>query len=154
MYKDLAEKIALVPGVIVEVAKTYKAVETSCELFNSSFDKLSGDFIPASEFQNLLDSGSILVAWNADKTSFLGALHQGKEGAVNVIGHVAVMKHARGHGVGKALVDAFVEWNKNSEKTEKTCYQLWVQRQNEAAVNMYVDKGFKFLNKSTISLIK
>lgn len=154
IYKDLAENIALVPSVIIEVAKTYKAVETSCELFNSSFDKLSGDFIPTSEFQNLLDSGSILVAWNADKTSFFGALHQVKEGAVNVIGHVAVMKHARGHGVGKALVDAFVEWNKNSEKTEKTRYQLWVQRQNEAAVNMYVDKGFKFLNKSTISLIK
>ena len=154
IYKDLAKNIALIPRVIVESAKTYKAAEIACELFNNSFDKLSGDFIPATEYQNLLDSSSILVAWNVDKSSFLGALHQVKEGAVNVIGHLAVMKHARGHGVGKALVDAFVEWNKNPEKTEKTRYQLWVQRQNEAAVKMYVNKGFKFLNKSTISLIK
>lgn len=154
MYKDLVGNVALISGVIVDVAKTLKVVETACELFNDSFDRLSGDFIPASEYQNLLDSGSVLVAWNADRTSFLGALHQVKEGAINVIGHVAVMMHARGHGVGKALVDAFVEWNKNPEKTEKTRYQLWVQRQNETAVKMYVNKGFKFLNKSTISLIK
>lgn len=154
MYGELAGNIAFIPGVIVEEAKSYKAVETACELFNGSFDKLSGDFIPASEYQNLLDTGSILIAWNADKTSFLGALHQVKEGAVNVIGHVAVMKHARGKGVGKALVDAFVERNKNPEKKEKTRYQLWVQRQNEAAVKMYQNKGFKYINKSTISLIK
>ena len=64
------------------------------------------------------------------------------------------MKHARGKGVGKALVDAFVERNKNPEKMEKTRYQLWVQRQNEAAVKMYQNKGFKYINKSTISLIK
>ena len=64
------------------------------------------------------------------------------------------MEHARGKGVGKALVDAFVERNQNPEKKEKTRYQLWVQRQNEAAVKMYQNKGFKYINKSTISLIK
>ena len=154
MYKDLAENITFSSVVKVEEAKSYTAVETACKLFNDSFDKLSGDFIPASEYQNLLDTGNILIAWNADKTSFLGALHQVKEGAVNVIGHVAVMEHARGKGVGKALVDAFVERNKDPEKKEKTRYQLWVQRQNEAAVKMYQNKGFKYINKSTISLIK
>lgn len=154
MYKDLAENITFSSVVKVEEAKSYTAVETACKLFNDSFDKLSGDFIPASEYQNLLDTGNILIAWNADMTSFLGALHQVKEGVVNVIGHVAVMKHARGKGVGKALVDAFVERNQNPEKKEKTRYQLWVQRQNESAVKMYQNKGFKYINKSTISLIK
>lgn len=154
MYKDLAETVALVSEIKVEVATTYLAVKTACELFNESFDRLSGDFVPESEYYNLLNSGSIIVAWDADKSRFLGALHQVKDGTVNVIGHIAVMRHARGHGVGKALVDAFVERNKNPEKTDKTRYQLWVQRQNRAAVNMYVNKGFKFLNKSTISLIK
>lgn len=154
MYGDLARNVAFIPGVVIEEAKSYKAVKTACELFNDTFDKLSGDFIPASEYQNLLDCGSILVAWNTDKSSFLGALHQVKEGSVNVIGHLAVMKHARGQGVGKALVDAFVERNKNIERMEKTRYQLWVQRQNVAAVKLYINTGFKFLNKSTISLIK
>ena len=68
-----------------------------------------------------------------------------------MLGHVAVVENARGRGVGKALVDTFVEWNKD---TDKTRYQLWVQRQNKAAVNMYLNKGFKYVNKSTISLIK
>ena len=154
MYKDLCMNVASVSDVIVEEAKSTTAVKTACELFNDSFDKLSGDFVPESEYETLLQSGSILVAWDPTKSQFYGALHQVNEGPVNVIGHVAVMKHARGHGVGKALVDAFVEWNKNAEKPEKTRYQLWVQRQNEAAVKMYQNKGFKFLNKSTISLIK
>ena len=154
MYKDLAENVSFVPDIVVDTAKTMQVVKTACELFNDSFDSLSGDFIPESEYRNLLESESILVVWSADRSSFLGALHQIKVGAVNVIGHVAVMKHARGRGVGKALVDAFVEWNKNPETMEKTRYQLWVQRQNKAAVKMYVHKGFKFLNKSTISLIK
>lgn len=154
VYKDLAGNVAVVPGVVVDTAKTMQAVRTACKLFNDSFDSLSGDFIPESEYSNLLQSGSILVAWNVARSSFLGALHQVKEGAVNVIGHIAVMEYARGNGVGKALVDAFVEWNRNPEKSEKTRYQLWVQRHNEAAVKMYVNKGFKFLNKSTISLIK
>lgn len=154
MYKDLCENVALVSGVVVEKAKTMTTVRAACELFNESFDKLSGDFIPESEYEALLQTGGIIAAWDSEKQHFYGALHQVKEGPVNVIGHVAVMKHARGQGVGKALVNAFVEWNKNEDKPEKTRYQLWVQRQNEAAVKMYQNKGFKFLNKSTISLIK
>lgn len=154
LYKDLSLNSEFVSGVLIDTAKTIHDVSTACNLFNNSFDKLSGDFIPESEYSNLLLSESILVAWSEDKSSFLGALHQVKVGVVNVVGHIAVMKHARGKGVGKALIDAFVERNKNPEKTEKTRYRLWVQRQNEAAVKMYVNKGFKFLNKSTISLIK
>lgn len=153
-YKDLALNIALITGVIIETAKSMNDVKTACELFNDTFDKLSGDFIPDCEYDTILGSGSILIAWDINRTKFLGALHQVKEGSVNVIGHLAVMEQARGHGVGKALVDAFVEWNKTPENKERTRYKLWVQRQNEAAVKMYVNKGFKFLNKSTISLIK
>lgn len=154
MYKDLALNVALVSGVIVERAETIDQVKSACELFNASFDALSGDFIPESAYEGLLQSNSILIAWDVEKKTIYGALHQVKEGAVNVIGHVAVVKEARGHGVGKALVDTFIEWNKNTDNTEKTRYQLWVQRQNEAAVKMYQNKGFKYINKSTISLIK
>ena len=146
--------VALVPGVITELANNIDQVKTACELFNASFDALSGDFIPESAYEGLLLSNSILIAWDIEKKTIYGALHQVKEGSVNVIGHVAVIKEARGRGVGKALIDTFVEWNKNNENTEKTRYQLWVQRQNEAAVKMYQNKGFKYINKSTISLIK
>ena len=153
-YKDLSENYALVPGVIVEKAQTLLAVQTACELFNDSFDRLSGDFIPESSYRSLWESGSILIAWNSDRSSFLGALHQKKEGSLNVIGHVAVVQHARGKRVGKALLDTFVEWNKNPENPERTRYGLWVQRKNEPAVRMYRHAGFKYINKSTLSLIR
>lgn len=154
LYKDLSLNSDLVSGVLIDTAKTIHDVSTACNLFNNSFDKLSGDFIPKSEYSNLLQSESILVAWNVDRSCFLGALHRVKDRNVNVIGHVAVVESARGCGVGNALLDTFLEWNKNLDNTDKTRYKLWVQRYNEAAVNMYKAKGFKYLNKSTISLIK
>lgn len=153
-YGELGGNISLVPGVQVEKAQTILEIQEACELFNESFDRLSGDFISEREYRNLLDSGSILIAKDTYNTSFLGALHQVKEGSVNVIGHLAVMRRARGQGIGKALLDAFVELNKNPENAEKTRYKLWVQRQNGAAVSMYLSKGFKLGNKSTISLIR
>lgn len=150
-YGELSKNFAIIPNVCVETAKTLEGVKQACELFNDSFDRLSGDFIPETDYCGLLHSGSILIAWDAKK-HFLGALHQVKEKAVNIIGHMAVMSHARGRGVGKALLDAFIEKNKNLENPDKTRYQLWVQRQNAAAVNMYSKEGFKPLNKSTLSL--
>lgn len=150
MYQELAPNCQFIPRVKVEVANTLEDVESACLLFNESFDRLSGDFISESEFQDLLDSKSVLVA-KSFRNEFLGAIHFGKQGAVIVLKHLAVMKNARGCGVGKALMDACIQWNK---ETDKTRYQLWVQRRNDAAVNMYKKIGFKYLNKSTISLIK
>ena len=150
MYQELASNCQFIPEVKVEVANTLEDVSSACLLFNESFDRLSGDFISDREFQDMLNSQSILIAKNAED-EFLGAIHFGKQGTVVVLKHLAVMKNARGCGVGKALVDSYIQRNK---ETDKTRYQLWVQRRNEAAVNMYKKIGFKYLNKSTISLIK
>lgn len=151
MYKDIFSNISLIPGVKINVASSMENVIEACSLFNKSFDHLSGDFISEDEYESLLNENSIIIALDANTNQFLGALHVKMEGKVVVLGHVAVVENARGRGVGKALVDTFVEWNK---ETDKTRYQLWVQRQNRAAVNMYLNKGFKYVNKSTISLIK
>ena len=69
---------------------------------------------------------------------------------------MAVVEKYRGQGVGQALLDTFVEWNSNIEPElkPKSRYMLWVQAQNAAAVGMYQKKGFKYMNKSTISMIK
>jgi len=151
MYKDLSENRSIEGGYKVKKADCLDEVRTACELFNNSFDHLSGDFITESDYEELMSENSIIIALASDTNHFLGALHTKMEGKVVVLGHVAVVEEARGRGVGKALVDAFVEWHK---ETDKTRYQLWVQRQNKAAVNMYLDKGFRYVNKSTISLIK
>ena len=149
VYKDL-QLPGLIPCVSVQKAASIEEVEWACELFNHSFDHYSGDFIAKDVMMSFYTGGCIWIAKDLNG-DFAGALHQTVERNVAWISHVAVVGDYRGHGVGKALLDVFVEQNKVDEKSR---YMLWVQAQNEAAVNMYQKKGFKYLNKSTISMLK
>lgn len=147
MYKDLSKPIKAA-DVIVREAETLEDIAAACELFNQVFDPLSGDFIVKTRYERLLAESQILIAQDPDN-QFLGALHQTIDKGVAWISHVAVMPEARGKHVGRALLDTFVWRNANSEKQR---YMFWVQNQNTVAVSMYKKKGFKYLNKSTISL--
>ena len=149
VYKDLAPAGSY-NEVVVRPAVDLDEVQWACQLFNDMFDPYSGDFIPDQMHRQFLDSGSILLAADAQGNR-LGALHQTIERNVAWISHVAVVPDARGRHIGKALVDGFVERNHTSEKSR---YMLWVQQQNTAAVAIYQNKGFKNLGKSTLSLIK
>ena len=149
MYKDLRiDKI--VPGVVIDTAKTLDEVEKACLLFNGVFDKYSGDYLSENEYKYLLDGNNILVAKDLSER-FLGALHQTVDNRVAWISHVAVCPEARGMGVGKALMGAFIE---GKHVDDKSRYMLWVQHQNEPAVRMYQQAGFKYIGKSTLSMVK
>ncbi len=152
MYKDL-QPAGMNDEIIVQPAQTLMGVQGAFELFNQSFDKYSGDYVSPEAYEGLLASGSVLLAWKKfeGEAQFLGALHQTVENNVAWVSHVAVKEEARGHHVGQALLDAFVERNMVSEKSR---YMLWVQHQNEAAVSMYEKKGFKYVGKSSLSMIK
>lgn len=149
IYKDLTRS-SDVDNIFVEYASNITEVENACNLFNSSFDVLSGDYIPERYHRQLLDNGLILIAKNK-QGEFLGALHQKIDKGIAWISHLAVLPEARGMHVGQALLDIFVNNNYTSDKQR---YMLWVQHQNNSAVMMYTKKGFRYLNKSTISLIK
>ena len=125
------------------------------KLFNNSFDHYSGDYIANEVHESLYTGGAILIAKDLHGI-FLGALHQTVERGVAWISHVAVVDNYRGHGVGQALLDTFIEQNANPDPDikPKSRYMLWVQTQNAVAVGMYQKKGFKYMNKSTISMIK
>ena len=153
VYKNLESASCPAPEIKVETAHSVSEVEKACLLFNSSFDALSGDYIPENKdkYEYLRENQHMLIAYDYESKQFLGALHQDWDRGVNVLKHVAVVSSARGKGVGRALLDAFIERN---HKSDDTRYMLWVQQQNEAAVRMYRNKGFQFINKSTISLIK
>lgn len=154
IYKDL-QAPRLVEGITVGKATTLEEVAFACELFNDSFDHYSGDYIAKELYGSLYSDGAILIAKNFNG-NIAGALHQTQEHSVAWISHVAVVEKYRGQGVGQALLDTFVEWNSNIEPElkPKSRYMLWVQTQNVAAVGMYQKKGFKYMNKSTISMIK
>lgn len=152
IYKDLLPA-RVHEEIIVQPAQTLAGVQRAFDLFNQSFDKYSGDYVSPEFHEGLLASGSVLLAWHRhdDESRFLGALHQTVENNVAWVSHLAVKESARGQHVGQALLDAFVERNM---VTEKSRYMLWVQHQNTAAVSMYEKKGFKYLGKSSISMIK
>lgn len=149
VYKDMTMP-TLIQNVKIENAVSIEEINEACQLFNSTFDMMSGDFIPQEQYEKLLENKEILLAKSMSGV-FLGALHQKIDKGVAWISHVAVIPQFRGMNVGKALVDAFVQ---NNYTTEKQRYMLWVQNRNIAAVKMYEKKGFKYINKSTISLIK
>ena len=149
VYKDL-QRLGKIADVVVKRAAGIEEVVKACELFNHSFDHYSGDFIANKVMMSLYTCGSIWIAKDL-KGNFVGALHQTVERNVAWISHVAVVEEYRGNGVGQALLDTFIEQNKVDGKSR---YMLWVQTQNVAAVNMYQQKGFKYLNKSTISMLK
>lgn len=152
IYKDL-QPAKVNEEIVVQPAQTLIDVEGAFELFNQSFDKYSGDYVSPKVYERLLTRGSVLLACHRhdDESRFLGALHQTVENNVAWVSHLAVRESARGHHVGQALLDAFVERNK---LTDKSRYMLWVQHQNEAAVRLYGKKGFKYVGKSSLSMIK
>ena len=154
VYREL-QIPGLIAGVIVAKATSINEVDFACELFNSTFDHYSGDYIAKDVYESLFIGGSVWIAKDL-QGNIAGALHQTIEHGVAWISHVAVVESYRGHGVGQALLDTFVEQNANPdlELKPKSRYILWVQAQNAAAVGMYQKKGFKYLNKSTISMLK
>lgn len=149
VYKDL-QISTHVGDLKIEAAQNIEEVGKACELFNESFDHFSGDYIPSTEYPSLLDNKRILIAKDLSGT-FLGALHQTIENRVAWISHVAVLPEARGKHVGLGLAETYIQ---NNHVDEKSRYMLWVQHQNVAAVSMYQKLGFRYLGKSTLSMIK
>ena len=149
IYKDL-QTTNMAVGVFVQKAKDLEEIRMACDLFNNSFDRFSGDYIDKDLHESLYENGSIWVAKDS-VGNFAGALHQTIENGVAWISHVSVLQAFRGRGVGQALLNRFVEQN---HKDDKSRYMLWVQAKNEPAVRMYQKNGFKYIGKSTISMIK
>lgn len=148
-YKDL-EPPMLISGVNVRKARSIEEVSLACDLFNQVFDHYSGDYISKEMEQSLFDGGCMWIATDMNG-KFAGGLHQTIDNNVAWLSHVAVLEEFRGHGVGQALLDAFVYQNQENDRSR---YMLWVQSKNEPAVKLYQKKGFKYTNKSTISMVK
>lgn len=141
--------------VLITGLKIEEAIETedalwAIRLFNASFDKWSGDYMPDEIAPLLIQEQAILIAKDMNGNR-LGALHLGKEKGVTWLRHVAVIEGVRGMGVGRGLVEAYIE---QGHVDDNSRYMLWVQRQNTPAVTMYMKKGFAAMNKSTLSMIK
>lgn len=147
---DLIESALLEKTTIdVSIASTDQEAQFARQLFNSSFDPYSGDYITTSDIDNILKNRQLLVAYIQGQP--VGALNFYISGRCIWLGHVAVVPVARGHRVGVALVSDYIRRNHTDEKSR---YSLWVQEQNIAATKMYDRFGFKYAGKSSLSMIK
>lgn len=148
-YSSLTQPF-LTNGLKIEIAITEGDVLWAIRLFNASFDKWSGDFIPEEAARLLMQENAILIAKDKDDNK-LGALHFEKRQGVCWLNHIAVEPDARGKKIGRGLTEAYIE---QGHVDDNSRYMLWVQRQNVSAVAMYRNKGFVPMNKSTLSMIK
>jgi GNAT superfamily N-acetyltransferase len=148
-YASLTPPV-LITGLSVESATRIEDVQWAIRLFNASFDKWSGDFIPDEMAECLLQEHAILIAKDMSDNR-LGALHLENKQGVTWLNHVAVVEQSRGMGVGRRLVEAYIE---QGHVDANSRYVLWVQKKNLPAVNLYHKKGFTYMNKSTLSMIK
>ena len=148
-YASLTQPI-LIEGVKIEIATTIDDVLWAIRLFNASFDKWSGDYIPEAQAQLLIQEKAILIAKDLDGNC-LGALQFEMRQGACWLNHVAVVPEARGKKIGRGLTEAYIEQGRMDYNSR---YMLWVQRQNVSAVAMYRNKGFAPTNKSTLSMIK
>lgn len=136
-------------GLTVSIASTDEEADFARRLFNSSFDPYSGDYLTLEYAKEIVESGRMLLAYDAEQP--LGALNFYPVGMCTWLGHVAVLPSSRGRGVGMALVSAYISRNHVDDKSR---YALWVQEQNVAATKMYEQFGFKYAGKSSLSMIK
>lgn len=140
----------LIEGVKIGFAESVEQVRWAIKLFNSSFDKWSGDYIPEAMAELLLQEQGMLMATELDGT-LMGALHLEKKQGCLWLNHVAILPEYRGRKIGRGLVEAYIE---QGHVDDNSRYAVWVQRQNTPAVKMYQNKGFTYSNKSTLSMIK
>lgn len=149
-YASLTQPV-LISGLITDIATDEEDAVWAIDLFNSTFDKWSGDFIPQEAAPILIQQHAILIARDMNGRK-VGALHLEQKGGAMWLNHVTVIKDARGMGVGLGLVEHYLELGHVNGDNSR--YMLWVQRQNTPAVNLYKKKGFAPMNKSTLSMIK
>lgn len=148
-YSSLTQPIIL-DGIEIDITTNEDDVLWAIRLFNASFDKWSGDFIPEAQAQLLIQEKAILIARDSDRNR-LGALQYEIRLGACWLNHVAVVPEARGKKIGRGLTEAYIE---QGHVDDNSRYMLWVQRQNAPAVNLYKIKGFAPMNKSTLSMIK
>lgn len=148
-YRDLRVESRATRDIYIDFATELEDALFACELFNSVFDPYSGDYISREQICQLLDERKILIAYKNNLHA--GALHFYSANNRVWLGHVAVLDKYRGQYLGDILVDTYIKENMNNNKVR---FSLWVQQQNQTAINMYQKKGFRYVNKSTISMLK
>ncbi len=138
------------PAAEIIYAKSEEDALSCINLFNSTFDKYSGDFISPVKANRLYEEKSLLCAYDSSG-NIQGSLETTISGRNAWVAHLVVDSAYRGKGVANKLMDMFVTYAMSHECKR---LMLWVNHENNKAVSLYRKYGLNYANKSTISLIK
>ena len=133
-----------------EYARSIEDAASAVDLINGTFDRYSGDYISATDVEELFKTKSLLCAYNGTG-QLQGVLHVTLSGRNAWVSHLVVDESSRGKGVARKLMNMFVTM---AQENQCKRLMLWVQTKNIAARKLYENYGFAYTNKSTISLIK
>lgn len=136
--------------VVIRHACSLEEARFCVSLFNDLFDHYSGDYLSDEETKKLFENQQIYVAVFDKK--LVGGLHVSKGGNnFYWMDHLAVTPEARGKHIATSL---FMKYIQDVVENDTTRYSLWTQHQNTASIKMYEKIGFKYVGKSTLSMIK
>lgn len=135
--------------VSVRLADNLDEIQFTKHLIDSYIDQLTGDHLSFEELTEFATKKLIYIAYSG--TSPCGIIQADFKNGIFWLGHLVVSQEFQGKGISKELLRFFFAQGK-----EQGCrqFQLWVRKDNLAAVQLYNKIGFKYSNKSTLSMIK
>ena len=146
---EIVEQGMSVPGFTVKKASSLEECKYAKQLIDINLDQYTGDILSLEEVEHFASGGNVYIAYQNE--SPCGILHASQRNKVFWLDHIVVDEAYRGMGVSKVLIDYYLQ-----EGIIKDCakFQLWVISNNLPAVNLYKKYQFRYLNKSTISMLK
>jgi ribosomal protein S18 acetylase RimI-like enzyme len=133
----------------VRIVKNQDDILFAKKLIDENLDRYTGDRLTLSELEKFSAEGLLYCAYKDGVPC--GMLQAEVKNNINWLGHIVVQKDFRGLGVANHLTDFYLKQGLDLQINQ---FQLWVINDNSAAVRLYEKKGFKYLNKSTFSMLK
>ncbi len=137
--------------VELEIRSLYemKEIDRADHLIRTYLDRYTGDILTKRELKIFGEQDDLIGIFL--KGNLAGVLQAEFKNNVYWLGHMVVDQAHRGLNLSTHLLKAYL-----ARGLELNCrqFQLWVIYDNSPALGLYHKYGFKFLNKSTISLLK
>ncbi|MDC0298110.1 GNAT family N-acetyltransferase [Akkermansiaceae bacterium] len=130
---------------IVNEAELHKADA----MIRTNLDLYTGDILSSQELRAFSVNGDLFGIYVENELA--GVVRGDYKNRVYWLGHMVVDKAYRGQRLSSKLLKAYLLKGLSLNCRQ---FQLWVLQNNEPALALYKKYGFKYLNKSTISLLK
>jgi ribosomal protein S18 acetylase RimI-like enzyme len=136
-------------NILIQNAQAEADLIYGQSLIAENLDLYTGDQFSFEELRLFAQAGHLYIAFEEGKPC--GMLQADFKNGVFWLGHIVVDAQHRGKGIAKVLVEYYLNAGIELECNQ---FQLWVIQDNTAAVNLYKKYGFKYLNRSTCSMLK